>query len=237
MVQQQQTNSYYLDVIKLLLEKEEVLLYERILTISQEEEESVSHYLQQHYKQEAANYPFEAPPFNHSAALWASKVVYISAQLILYRSQNKEDLSTILPLEEFAFTPSNILSVDLCLRFLPSMCEELELIDYQDILLPTLKKILSKWHYSKVGLERWEEMPPSWDTIAKDPCLLQMYTDRIIQHKHKQLAAEPLFNNQIKAAFGLHGKHYWAQFLPLKKGISMDQKEINLPPETESNIE
>ena len=53
--------NYFLEMIKSLREEEEVVLYDRILKTTQEEDQVVIAYLESTYQNEILNYPFTAP--------------------------------------------------------------------------------------------------------------------------------------------------------------------------------
>ncbi len=92
---------YFLDVIKSLREKEEVLLYHNILDIPENESQLVVDFLENEYLKEKVNFPVGFPPYSKEAALWGAKFIYLASQLILFRETEIEDLDKVLPHANF----------------------------------------------------------------------------------------------------------------------------------------
>ena len=193
-----------------LHQHEEVLLYSNILDISVDEQQAVIQYLGQYYEQETLDYPHTAPHFDGDAALWAAHTLYMANQLLLFRENKREDLAKILPPYTYELTPSAILSADLTLRFLPDVIKQLAEIDPEDVLIPILEGHLCAWHYSRINYEL--EMNLAFANIQKNDCLMQLYTNRIIRYKRKDLAFQEIFYPQVKASLGMHAGHFWKDF-------------------------
>ena len=85
-------------MIKHLRECEEVILYEKVISWENTEEQDLIDFLSQEYQNESLNYPYQISEFNPHAALWAAKTIYLAAQLILYRDQKENDLGQLLSL-------------------------------------------------------------------------------------------------------------------------------------------
>ena len=202
--------NYFLNTIKHLFEHEEVLLFQDISKISKSEKENVSEFLKSIYKEEVLAFPFDAPELDVNAAVWASEFVYKTAQLILYREDSPDDLSKVLPEEDFVVTPSTLVSVDLCFRFIPDLWRELKLIDSEDELVPILEKQLRKWHYSAISTNL--EIEEDWNSIKESVCLTQLYVNRVIRYKNKKLAKIPWINHEITAHIGLYEDQFWPNF-------------------------
>ena len=205
------TNTYFLDMIKTLRQNEEVILYQNILTISDNEKEVVIDFLQKEYEAETLNYPFVAPPFQAVAAIWAAEIVYYSAQLILYRQNKTSELEQRFPKLESEITASTFLSVDLCFRFIPDMLNQLKLIDSEDCLIAILEKQLETFHYSGINYPlKLEES--NFEIIHHNKCLQQLYLNRIVTFKNLKLAKIPSFNQALKANFGIFENDFWTGF-------------------------
>ncbi|UZR97434.1 hypothetical protein [Chondrinema litorale] len=203
--------NYFLEMIKSLREEEEVVLYDRILKTTQEEDQEVIAYLESAYQNETLNYPFLAPKFNADAAIWSAKTIYIAAQLVLYRQNPSKDLVALFPVDEIETSPETILSVDLCFRFMPSLLNQLKLIDSSDFLLEILENKLEKWHYSGINYSLKLEAT-DYKTILDNQCLEQLYLNRIIKYKNIKLAKIPLFYNKISSNMGIYSETYWEGF-------------------------
>ena len=184
------------------------MLYGNILTISENDAREVVAFLKSEYRQEAFDYPYSVPIFDETAALWSAKLVYLAAQLILYRKNEVADLSTLLPDYQHNRTPSTILSADLCLRFLPDMIVQLKIIDSEDGLINVLENHLLKWSFSGVNYPLDIEKIDFTD-IDSDKCVLQLYCNRILENKNLKLAEHPVFKDWIQANLGIFSKEYW----------------------------
>jgi len=158
-------------MIQHLRTKEEVVLYQQMLGFSKQEESKVIKFLEKEYGNEALNFPHDAPGFDKTAALWAAKIIYISAQLVLFREANPEDLEPMLPDFEQPLTPSVLLSADLTLRFLPDVLRQVKLIDSEDPLLKILEPKLLKFHYSGVNYQLDLEQL-DFEVIENNKCFL-----------------------------------------------------------------
>lgn len=203
--------NYFYEMVRTLRREEEVILYRNILTITDSEEESVMNFLQKEYVNESLNFPFNAPPYNPEAALWGARAVYFGAQLILYRQNGESELPTLFPELRCELTPSAILSVDLCFRFIPELLHQLKLIDSEDPLISILENHLHKWHYSGISY------PLPLDTmnftaIFQDQCLQQLYLDRIVECKCLLFAKRKQFYKLLRGNFGLYQNDFWEEF-------------------------
>lgn len=201
-------NHYFYDTIYQLRSKEELILYTKLIDFEREDEMLVVDFLKIEYDTEVLNYPFAAPPFNAEAALWAAKTVYTSCQILLYRKHQEPELPTLLPSFAYPITAAEILSADLCLRFLPRILEEARLIDIEDALIPILEGIVKQWHYSGIG-HLFDAETIHFEPILMNPCLTQLYIDRVIEKKDLTRALLPPLKEKINATLGNHTNYYW----------------------------
>jgi hypothetical protein len=196
-------NYLCLKMLQTLRFQEEIVLYGNLLSIEEEEKEAIITFLRTEYLQESLDFPYQAPLFDKEAALWAAKTIYIAAQLILYRQHAPKDLDELLPDYQGIMSPAAILSADLCLRFLPDMLVQLKLIDFDDKLIPILEKFLTKWHYS--GIQYPLDIEKLYfETIEKDFCVKQMYTNRVLFYKKEHLMNHHALRELISANLGLY---------------------------------
>lgn len=191
-----------------LRQREELILYDRIITFIPEDEKLVTDFLQIEYETECSNYPYTAPLFNAAAALWAAKITYSFSQLVLYREHAASDLSNLLPPYEGIIDAGAILSADLCLRFLPGLAYTIRNIDPEDALLLLLQQHLQQWHYSAVGY-RVDISQMDMEPVVANNCLLQLYADRVIQKEDSNKALHPALLETIKASLGLYAPLFW----------------------------
>lgn len=198
-------------MVRHLREREEIMLFRNILNIDEYDGAEATGYLQEEYRKESLEYPYSAPPFDPAAALWAAKTMNMAAQLLLYRENKPEDLESFFPAYEKEINGSAMLSADLCLRFLPGTVKEMKLIDSMDSIILLLERILIQWHYSGISYPLDPEKP-DLQTVTNDPCLLQLYLNRILHYKNIKLALHPLFRERISANLGLFANDYWKAF-------------------------
>lgn len=198
-------------MISLLRKEESIILYTNILKIEDQERSEVSTFLDGEYELEKVNFPFDPPSFNSEAALWAAEYVYIAAQLILFRSHEVEDVAKVLPNFKGEITASTILSVDLCFRFIPQMIDQLKNIDPDDPMILVIEEQLQDWHYSGIDYRLKTEILKT-EIIHSSKCLEQLYINRIVKFKNKELAKLPAFQNILKAQFGIYEEAFWPDF-------------------------
>lgn len=198
-------------MLRAIREQEEIILYDNILHVSEHEQHQAIDFLNHQYQKESIDYPHKAPSFDSNAALWGAKTLYHSAQLVLYRENKDADLEQIIPNYSGAITPNAMLSADLCLRFIPGILMQLNLIDAEDKLIDVLEKILEKWHYSGIAHEIPTESV-DFTTILSDACVLQLYLNRVIEYKNLKLATHPALQKHLIANLGIHGDEFWKAF-------------------------
>ena len=129
----------------------------------------------------------------------------------MYREHEVADLPKLLLPFSGEKTASAMLSADLTLRFLPNLIQHLQNIDADDPLIDILQKILDTWHYSSIGFTKID-ISTNMEPIMSNPCLLQLYANRIIQKKDKHRAQIPVLLPIIKANLGWYQKDFWANF-------------------------
>lgn len=205
---------YFYDTIYQLRTKEEIILYNKLLYFNEDDEALVKEFLKIEFDVESENHPFSTPKYHAESALWAAKIVYTACQILLYREHKEAELKDLLPLFSQAITTETILSADLCLRFLPQLLAEAMRIDPEDPLIPILENILNQWHYSGIGIELTIEKF-DFDLIFSNPCLEQLYIDRVIEKKDRKRAELPQMLEKIRATLGNYTEKYWNDFKKL----------------------
>lgn len=198
----------FTEMITRLYQQGEIVLYNNVLNIPADEALVTGDFLREVYDWEKQNYPFTAPEFDWTAALWSAKIVYFSAQLLLYRENAIDEVETLLlPYTENP-NASNILSVDICLRFLPDILNKLKAVDSEDEIIPILEKFLVQWHYSAFNFTT-EETNLNFDPIISDDCLRQLYCDRIIAHKDFKRARHEAIRPFVVGSLGDYEAIFW----------------------------
>ena len=203
-------SGYALRMLQHLRHYEEVILYGNAFEVPAEEQEEIIRYLREEYAAEAQGNPYQAPPFHPQAALWAARTLYTAAQMLLYREHKATDLEAVLPPFGGERTAAALLSADLALRFLPDLVAQLRVIDPEDRLIAVLEAHLAVWHYSAVtgspSPDRLDFAP-----VVSSPCLLQLYVNRVIEHKKTSLAFHPDLVQGVRASLGGYASELWPE--------------------------
>lgn len=200
----------FLDTIYHLRTIEQVILYDKLITIAQTEEKEAVLFLETEYEKEILEYPGTAPQFNGEAALWSARTLYLATQLLLHREHKMSDVKELLPFYKGKIDASAIISSDLCLRFLPQIITEIRKIDPEDLIIDILEKHLIHFHYSAIGSDLDSENV-NFEIIAENDCLLQLYIDRVVQRKSIKWAQSDFIKKQLEIGFGDYQKLFWAQ--------------------------
>jgi len=203
--------SPFFRMIERLLETGELVLFGRVDQPTEEEEQSVVAFLKSRYDYEALGYPHFAPPFDEAAALWSSKILFHAAQLVMYRQHEAESLKDYIPPFPTPQTSSAILTADLSLRYLPAILTYLEQISVEDPLIPLLKTTLESWHYSGL-LSTYKLNTPEFHNAYDDPCLLQLYVDRVIRQKKKTIGQTDKLKPYVLSTLGNYDTLFWKDF-------------------------
>jgi hypothetical protein len=191
-----------------LREEGHLFLQDQPAKIKAFQEKEIVLYLENEYHRESQDYPFFAPEFDAAAALWASKIVYHAALLILYRQDSKYDIQNLLPYFTESLRPSQILSADLLLRYLPFLYHTLENIDPEDPVLKRLSVILNKWHYSAID-SHFEPNELNLDSYFTNSCLQQLFFNRIVEQKNQAWGSHPAINKKLIDHLGFYKEQLW----------------------------
>lgn len=204
------TQSPFYSTIYHLRKNEELIIYDKLIDFSIYDENLIKEFLAEEYKIESKNFPFISPRFDADAAYWSAKTFYTICQLVIFREHKEEELDLLFSKFENTKNASAILSVDLCLRFLPLIQYEATLLDPDDKLLIYIKNILNEWVYSSLGhIENYEVIDLT--EIENNDCLNQLFIDRIIDQKALNITKLPNWNQKIKATMGDYQNIYWKE--------------------------
>ncbi len=204
------TKTPFLDTIYHLRTIEQIILYNKIMTVSRSEEIDTTSFLETEYENEILEYPDVAPKFNPDAALWAAKTVYSAAQLLLFREHKISELLEFLPEFHGEIDASALLSADICLRFLPQIILEMKRLDADDLVIPILENHLVQFHYSVIGYEIDIEKI-NFDILAVNDSLKGLYLNRIVERKAVKFAEPDFIKKQLEIGFGDYKKVFWPQ--------------------------
>jgi len=200
----------FLETIYHLRTIEQIILYDKMMQVSSQEEKETIELLRDEYDKEQLDYPFTAPKFEEKAALWASKILYFASQFLLHRENTNKDLDAYLPEYKGEMTVGAHLSADLCLRFLPQLLQEFKNIDADDVIILVLEKHLKKFHYSGIGFENKVEGIDF--KLFENDCFKQLYLNRITERKDTELSKIPQINVLLQSNFGDYPNVFWKHF-------------------------
>ena len=182
------------------------------MPVESAEHQPAQEHLRVVYHHESTNYPYQVPPFDPKAALWAAALTYHTAQLVFHRQQVISEVEQYFKPYSGAIHAAAVLSADLSLRFLPSLLDQLQALNADDYLVDLLLGILTPWHYSLVGSAWRQPIATDWTALERDACLRQLYADRVIAAEDLELAAVPILYRAIEASLGDYGSQIWPSF-------------------------
>lgn len=205
-------DNYFLEMIQTLRKQEEVILYGNILHVNEKYTESVIDFLRTEYQKEILEYPDNnTPEFDPVSALWGAKIIFIAAQLLLYRENKETDLDVLLPDYTAMRNAASVLSADLCLRFLPDILMQLKMIDSEDALIEILERKIVYWHYSGINYPLPLKQL-NFETMFAETGLKRLYINRIITYKKIDLANHTACKENIAGYLGMYADQFWKEF-------------------------
>lgn len=182
-------------------------IFSKLQMVSNTDTIAVIDLLRSEFELESMAFP-TAVDFDAASALWAAKMIFYSAQLLLIRENTIKDLATLFPEMNGPITLAAKLSADLSLRFLPEIYTQLNIADSKDPLLPVLERYLKQFHYSAIGSAIEIEVI-DWESELADPVYQKLYLDRVVATKDYKRAEIPYVNQLLHAAFGLYKNQFW----------------------------
>jgi len=144
------------------------------------------------YEEECVDLPFEPPRFDQAAAIWSAQFLYRAVQFALLRELDDQSIQQELQPFPSPLTPSAVIAVDLCMRYLPDLFKLVRGLAPDDILLIYIRRTAAQWPYSAVGMGLMDG-GSEVTTILSDKGLRQVYLERVIEKedtiavKHFQL--------------------------------------------------
>ena len=178
--------------------------------ISLKEETEAGDYFETEFEKERLEFLSDQLVCDKTTAVWASKVLYHSAQLYLIRENTAKDLENLIPRFQGTKNVSSILSADLSLRFLPEVVTALNSVDPEDTLITLLEDILTEFHYSGIGYDLHLKHV-NWEEELKDKTYRKLYLERIVDKRDYKLAEIPFINKLLIAEFGMHKDAFWRE--------------------------
>ncbi len=187
----------------------QIILYNKMAKIPADEDKDVTDFLESEFDRESLDYPFDAPKFNRTAAIWAAKILYSSVQLLLYRDMKPAEMLIVIPPYPGKVDASAMISADLCLRFLPQVIVQLTALDSEDPLIGLLMERLSTFHYSAIGSDI------DFTTLdlqcLENKCIRQLYIDRIIDLKAENSLQSAELKKGVLESLGDHKNIFWRE--------------------------
>jgi hypothetical protein len=121
-------------------------------------------------------------PFDAEVACAAGKLVRQASWALVSHGERVEDLGRRVVMPHGPKRPSDHLSADLVLRFLPQVVRRARAIDPSDALLGLLSGVLRQWPLSGVLADLDEGLSAPLD-LGEHPGLLLLYAERWAQHE------------------------------------------------------
>jgi hypothetical protein len=145
----------------------------------------------------------EAPPLSMPSAAWAAMRMYRACQFLVYRQIEppviERDLAEPCPEPS---SPGICYSVDLSLRVLPELLSLARGLSDDDPLVLALLKLAHEWPLSSVGIANIGDIDIA--AFIDDPCLRQLYVDRIIQRNDVSRLTDPRVSDVVREALGAY---------------------------------
>lgn len=213
-----ENRSPFSETLFLLRTQGNMTIFTDLQEISLEETDAAADYLESEFENERLEFLSDKIEFDRSAAIWAAKVLYYSAQLYLIRKDTAKNLDQLVSQFKGNKHVSSILSADLSLRFLPQTISALQNADPEDPLIQILENILKKFHYSAIGFDLDLEKV-NWEEELKDRTYRKLYLERIVEKKAISLAEIPYINQLLIAEFGMYKDIFW-------RGLKVVQNKV-----------
>lgn len=131
------------------------------------------------YEEECIDLPFDPPGFDEAAAMWSAQFLYRAVQFALLRELDDQSIQQELQPFQTELTPSAIIAVDLCMRYLPDLFKLVRGLAPDDILVTYIRQTAAQWPYSAVGMGLTDS-GSEITTLLSDKGLRQLYLERVI---------------------------------------------------------
>jgi len=161
--------------------------------------------------------PDGLPPFDGEAAVWATRYLYKAVQLVMLRQLGEEVVREQLTDYPGERSPAAVYSVDLSFRHLPSLLGLAKGLAPDDILVKKLQDQAYQWPFSSVGTDIRPGVELS--VVVGDPCLRQIYIDRVIEARDLQRAQDERVLPFVAASLGDHATTLWPGFKTPEKDL------------------
>jgi hypothetical protein len=148
---------------------------------------------------------FTPPELSMDAAVWALEYIENACRFLVYRELDE----TIIADRLRAGCPvlrsvNRTYSADLLLRYLPDVTRMAKGVGENDPLVKHLQQAAACWPLSSAGMAVVTCDSEELELILADPCLCQLYVDRIIQRTDLSRLGPAAVRDAIAAALGAH---------------------------------
>ncbi len=186
-----------------LFQQHEIVLYNEIILLGEEDQRASIEFLKEQFDREKIEYPGEVPEFEPTSALWAAKTLYYSSQFYLFREHDPEELKKVIAPYSGLINPSSLMSADLCLRFIPDIIFQLDLINPDDELILQLHQILKPWLFSVARISKTIENH-ELEAINENACLRTVFINRVLAIDNEKLNTLPLVKTWKREVCGMY---------------------------------
>lgn len=147
--------------------------------------------------------PADPPPLDADVAAWALTILYRGCQALVHREIEGDAVRAALAAPCPADSSSGACySTDLAFRYLPDLLSLARGIAPADPLVAGLMELARAWPLSSVGVKDLREVDVT--PFIDDPCLRQLYVDRIIERGDVSRLGHPAVDEAVQAALGAH---------------------------------
>ena len=145
--------------------------------------------------------PGEAPAIDPHAARWSLVSLYLAASLVIHRDVNATEIDQLLRKPQLDHTKPEVhYSVDLTMRFLPSLMQFAKSASSDDPLVKRLQQWARDWPLSSVGMKDVGAVDIAHLRTSKT--LMRLYVDRIFHTEDTSRLADPHVQAAAAAVLG-----------------------------------
>jgi hypothetical protein len=175
-----------------------------------------------------------APEFMPAMAVWAAQLLHHSCQFLVCRDLDETVINQAFqepcPLPR---SPATDYSADLSFQYLPDLIGMTRQVAAGDPLLQRLLVLAREWPLSSVGVPGLESL--DIQSFISDPCLRQLYVDRIIAHEDLSRLGEPLVDRAVREALGAFPELCRKLAAQLEIPVITDQRKFLAPAQAEGD--
>ncbi len=191
------------EFVERLVNHGEVLLEQNLPQLNDSDAIETASFLGHIFDQEQQNFPNNQVEFDAEKALWATKLLLQASFYLLNRKDDFETLKQQLELKNQILNPSQQLSADIILKYLPSVINELSLFDANDPLIELLESQLKLSTYSSILY--FDDFDQSKiKALSTDENLKILAIERIVENKKWKWLKGNLLGKLVKEHAGIY---------------------------------